>query len=168
MLPLTEKIIRDSFVNASRKEVSDLTLPAGFAALAWDTFDYLGWRDPKLPRRAYLFIPSVDGGSDAGVVGVLLRQGDATPRQRAQCSWCQDVTLPNPVAFYSAKRAGDAGRKGDTVGTLICEDFQCSTNVRKLPPMAYLGFDAEAARLDRIVALQLHAAGFADVVQNGS
>jgi hypothetical protein len=163
MLTLTEKSVRDSFVNASRKEVSDLTLPVGFGGLPWDRLDYLGWRDPKMSRRAYLVVP-VDGG----VGGVLLRQGDATPRQRAQCSWCQDVTLPNPVVFYSAKRAGDAGRKGDTVGTLICEDFQCSTNVRTLPPMAYLGFDAEAARLDRIVALQLHAAGFVGAVINGS
>jgi hypothetical protein len=163
MLPLTEKLIRDSLVNASRKEASDLTLPAGFGARDWDRLDYLGWRDPKMSRRAYLVVP-VDGG----VASVLLRQGDATPRQRAQCSWCQDVTLPNPVVFFSAKRAGDAGRKGDTAGTLICEDFQCSSNVRKLPPMAYLGFDQEAARLDRIVALQLHALGFVDAVVNGT
>lgn len=160
MVPVTEKDIRAAFVNASRKEVNDLTLPAGFAALAWDKLDYLGWRDPKLARRAYVVVPT-----DDGLVGVLLRQGDATPRQRAQCSWCQDVTLPNPVAFYAAKRAGDAGRKGDTVGTLICEDFECSANVRKLPPMAYLGFDVHAAREDRIVALQLHAAAFADIVR---
>ena len=176
MFRLTEKDVRDSFVNASRKEVSDLTLPPGFPELDWPQLDYLGWRDPKMPRRAYLIVP-VDGGVGAGTgdgdgagdggtgaVGILLRQGEATPRQRAQCSWCQDVTLPNPVVFFSAKRAGDAGRKGDTVGVLICEDFQCSSNVRKLPPMAYLGFDREAARLDRIVALQLHAAGFADAV----
>ena len=164
MRPVTEKESRDSFVNASRKEVSDLTLPSGFPELDWEQLDYLGWRDPKMPRRAYLVVP-VDGtGAGAGVVGILLRQGEAVPRQRAQCSWCQDVTLPNPVVFYSAKRAGDAGRKGDTVGVLICEDFQCSSNVRKLPPMAYLGFDREAARRDRIVALQVHAAGFADTV----
>ena len=163
MLAITENVIRDSLLNASRKEVSDLTLPVGFASLAWDRLDYLGWRDPKMSRRAYLVVPV-----DDGVVGVLLRQCEATPRQRAQCSWCQDVTLPNPVVFYSARRAGDAGRRGDTVGTLICEEFQCSTNVRKLPPMAYLGFDAEAARLDRIVTLQLHAAGFADAVVRGT
>jgi len=163
MLPLIEKTLRDSFLNASRKEVSDLTLPVGFGAVDWDRMDYLGWRDPKMSRRAYLVVPVEDG-----IAGVLLRLGDAAPRQRAQCSWCQDVTLPNPVVFFSAKRAGDAGRKGDTVGTLICEDFQCSSNVRKLPPMAFLGFDQEAARLDRIVALQLHAAGFVDAVVNGT
>jgi hypothetical protein len=163
MLPLTDQTIRDSFVNASRKEVSDLTLPADFVALPWGDLDYLGWRDPKMPRRAYVVVPV-----DDGVAAVMLRQGEAVPRQRAQCSWCQDVTLPNPVVFYSATRAGDAGRKGDTVGTLICEDFQCSVNVRKLPPMAYLGFDQQAARLDRIAALQRHSAGFIGAVINGT
>ena len=168
MLQLNEKGVSDSFVNASRKEVSDLTLPARFAEIDWNQVDYLGWRDPRMSRRAYLVVP-VDGGAGAGagVVGVLLRQGEATPHQRAQCSWCQDVTLPNSVVFFSAKRAGDAGRKGDTVGVLVCEDFQCSSNVRKLPPMAYLGFDREAARRDRIVALQLHAAGFVEAVVAG-
>ncbi len=33
MLQLNEKGVRDSFVNASRKEVSDLTLPARFAEI---------------------------------------------------------------------------------------------------------------------------------------
>ena len=163
MLPLTEKELRAAFVNASRKEVNDVTLPPGFAESPWDRLDYLGWRDPKLARRASLVIPT-----DAGIVAVLLRRSDAAPRQRAQCSWCQDVTLPNPVVFYAAKRAGEAGRRGDTVGTLICEDFECSANVRRLPPMAYIGYDVEAARQDRIVALQLHAAAFADIVLTGS
>ena len=36
MRPLTEKAIRESFVNASRKEVSDLTLPEGFGDIDWD------------------------------------------------------------------------------------------------------------------------------------
>jgi hypothetical protein len=162
MLIPSEKDIRASFVNASRKEVSDLTLPAGFAQLNGETLDYLGWRDPKLARRAYVVIPTADG-----LVGVLLRQAEATARQRAQCSWCQDITLPNPVVFYSAKRGGAAGRNGDTVGTLICEDFECSANVRSAPPVAYLGFDVDAAKLDRIEALRQHSAGFADVVVKG-
>jgi hypothetical protein len=164
MLPLTEKEIRASFVNASRKEVTDLSLPPRFAELDWDAMEYLGWRDPKQAKRAYVVIP-VQGG---GVAGALLRQGEATTRQRAQCSWCEDVTLPNPVAFYSARRAGAPGRNGDTVGTLICEGFECSANVRKAPPVAYLGFDIQAAKLANMRALREHAAAFVDVVLNGS
>jgi hypothetical protein len=155
MLAVSDTTIRASFINASRKEVSDLTLPTTFAEIAWDKLDYLGWRDPKIARRSYIVVPVGDE-----VIGVMLRQAEASPRARAQCSWCQDITLPNDVVFYAAKRAGAAGRKGDTVATLICQDFECSKNVRKLPPVAYLGFDVEAARLDRIETLRERAAAF--------
>jgi len=159
MLILSEKNIRASFVNASRKETTDITLPTGFAELDWDRLDYLGWVDPKMARRAHVVIPV---GGD--VVGITLRQAEASPRSRAQCSWCQDITLPNDVVLYSAKRAGNAGRNGNTVGTLICQEFQCSTNVRKLPPVAYLGFDVEAARDQRMLTLRERAAAFAATV----
>jgi hypothetical protein len=159
MLSLDEGTIRASFVNTTRKEVSDLTLPTDFSELDWDRLDLLGWRDPKLAKRAYVVVPTADGP-----VGVLLRQAEARPRDRAQCSWCQDVRLPNDVVLYTAKRAGAAGRKGDTVGVLVCESFQCSHNVRKPPPVAYLGFDVEAARQERIRTLQERSAGFAAAV----
>lgn len=157
MLPISEKTLRASFVNASRKETADLTLPANLDTIDWDGLDYLGWRDPKIGRRAYVVVPTLDGD----LVGILFRQAEASPRSRAQCSWCQDVKLPNDVVFYSAKRSGKAGRNGNTVGTLVCQDFQCSRNVRKTPPLAYEGYDVEAARLQRIEDLQLRAAAFA-------
>jgi len=160
MLPLTQQQIRSSFVNASRKEISDLALPLDFAEISWDKLDYIGWRDRKAPKRAYAVIP-VDGD----LVGILFRQAEATPRTRAQCSWCQDVNLTNEVVFYGAKRAGDAGRKGDTVGTLICADFGCSKNVRMLPPVAYVGFDVEAARQKRILELRERVQSFAREVR---
>lgn len=167
MLPLTEKVLRASFVNATRKEVSDLTLPAGFPDLDWDALDVLGWRDRKYERRAYVVAVPFDD-PDGEPVGLLLRQAEATPRTRAQCSWCQDVTLPNPVVFYSARRAGPAGRSGSTVGTLVCQDFECSANVRRLPPLAYVGFDREAARDERVETLRRRAFGFAEAVLRGS
>jgi hypothetical protein len=156
VLPLTEREIRESFVNASRKEVSDLTLPPSFDETVWDDLDYLGWRDPKMARRSYIVVP-VDGVP----VGVVLRQAEASPRRRAQCTWCQDVTLPNDVVLYTAKRAGSSGRNGNTVGTLICDEFQCSKNVRRTLPPAYLGFDVDAAREERIVTLRVRAERFA-------
>jgi hypothetical protein len=156
VLPLTAREIRESFVNASRKEVSDLTLPPSFDETVWDDLDYLGWRDPKMARRSYIVVP-VDGVP----VGVVLRQAEASPRRRAQCTWCQDVTLPNDVVLYTAKRAGASGRNGNTVGTLICDEFQCSKNVRRTLPPAYLGFDVDAAREERIVTLRVRAERFA-------
>lgn len=163
MLALDPASIRASFVNASRKEVSDLILPTGFSELDWDRLDYLGWRDPKASRRAYLVVPF-----DDGPVGIMLRQAEASTRSRAQCSWCQDVELPNDVAFYSARRAGADGRKGDTVGTLICAEFQCSANVRRRPSMASMGFDPDEVRKSRIAELRERAASFAFVVQHGT
>jgi hypothetical protein len=162
MQSIDEKTLRAAFVNASRKELSDMTIPE-LDGLDWSNLDYLGWNDQRNDRRAYLVLPT-----DDGPVGVLLKQAEASPRTRAQCSWCQDVKLPNDVVFYSAKRAGDAGRKGDTVGTLLCQHFECSVNVRRLLPPAYLGFDAEAARDERIATLRDRAAGFAFTVMHGS
>lgn len=102
-------------------------------------------------------MPSLDGDP----IGILLRQAEASPRSRAQCSWCTDVTLPNDVVLFTARRSGAAGRAGNTVGTLICQDFECSHNVRKTPPLAYEGYDVEAARTRRIENLQVRAASFA-------
>jgi hypothetical protein len=162
MLALDEKTIRASFVNASRKEVGDITLPPDFDDIDWDRIDYLGWCDRKFARRAYIVVP-VDGR----FVGILLKQADGSARSRPQCSWCEDVRLPNDVVLYVARRGGAAGRNGDTVGTLICAEFQCSANVRKNPPMAYIGFDVEAAREKRIATLRERAGAFATgILQN--
>jgi len=163
IFPVTEKALRASLVNASRKEASDLTLPADFDDLDWDALDLLGWRDPKLSRRAYAIVQTLDDD----LVGILFKQAEASPRSRAVCTWCQDVRLPNDVVFYSAKRPGAAGRNGDTVGTLVCQDFQCSQNVRRNPPLAYEGYDLEAARRQRIDNLRLRAASFADGLVSG-
>lgn len=155
MRPIDERGIRASFRNASRKEVSDLNLPAGFAELDFDRLDYLGWTDPKFPRRAYV-ITEVD----EGFAGVLLQQAEQRLAARAQCSWCEDVTLRNDVQLFTARKAGAAGRKGDSVGTLVCANFGCSANVRRLPPLAYEGFDRELARDMRMLRLGEHVRAF--------
>jgi len=162
MLSLTERDIRASFINASRKEVSDLTLPAGFSDLDWDRLDYLGWSDPKLARRAYVIV-EVDGRP----AGLLLQRAEQRTAARAQCSWCNDVTLRNDVQFFAARKAGPAGRKGDTLGTLVCANFACSDVVRRLPPLAYEGYDREAARDERIRRLGENVRAFARALGAG-
>ncbi|ANF30660.1 translation elongation factor [Leifsonia xyli] len=161
MIPLTENQIRSSFVNASQRERKEATLP-DLAQLRFDDLDYLGWRDRKQPALGYV-VAVVDGEP----VGVLLRLADGRIRSRPQCSWCEDVHLPNDVVFFIAKRAGKAGRNGNTLGTLVCADFQCSANVRKRPPTAYVGFDVEAARQQRIDALREHVDAFVRRVMDG-
>lgn len=160
MRPIDERTLRASFINASRKEVSDLTLPPGFADLDTSTLDYLGWVDPKLPRRSYV----VAWVGDV-LTGVILQRAEQRVIARAQCSWCEDVTLRNDVQLYVARKAGPAGRKGDTIGTLVCTEFGCSKNVRVLPPLAYDGYDRELAREMRIVKLQEHVAAFIAAVK---
>jgi hypothetical protein len=157
MLPLTEKTIRASFTNATRKEAASLTLPADFDAIEWDRLDFLGWRDPKFERRAYVVAPSIDGDP----MGIVLRHPGAASRKKAQCSWCNDTSIPNPVVMYIAKRSGDAGRGGNTAGALVCEDFQCSRNARRPPIPWYENFDVETERLRQIEELQLRVAAFA-------
>src|SRR5665213_1808038 len=113
MLSFTEKDLRTSFINASLRERKNLALPPNLAGIAWDKCDYLGWRDPKVPNVGYVVV-ELDGAP----VGILLRQSDGRMHSRPQCSWCEDVQLPNDVVLYSVKRVGQAGRDGNTVGTL--------------------------------------------------
>ena len=155
MRTLTERDIRASFINASRKEIATLSLPTGFAEVDFDRLDFLGWSDAKYPRRAYI-VADIDGTP----TGALLQRAEQRVLARAQCSWCDDVTLRNDVQFFAARRAGAAGRRGDTIGTLACSDFGCSHNVRLLPPLAYEGYDRETARELRILRLQEHIAAF--------
>jgi len=155
MRPIDERAVRASFRNASRKEASSLTLPPNFDELDFEQLDYLGWFDPKMPKRAYV-IADVDGE----FIGVLLQRTEQRTARRAQCSWCDDTTLRNDVQFFSARKAGSAGRNGDTIGTLICENFGCSANVRKLPPLAYEGYDRELAREMRMLRLHEHVTAF--------
>ena len=130
--------------------------------MRWDDLDYFGWRDRKQPAVGYV-VAEIDDVP----VGVLLRQADGRTRSRPQCSWCEDVHLPNDVVFFIAKRAGKAGRNGNTLGTLVCAEFECSANVRKRPPTAYVGFDVEAARQRRMDALREHVQTFVRRVQDG-
>ncbi|MCE4027426.1 MULTISPECIES: FBP domain-containing protein [unclassified Microbacterium] len=156
MLPIDERAIRASFRNASRKEASSMTLPPEFGASDFPQLDFLGWSDPKMPRRAYVVAHRDDGSP----VTVLLQQAEQRTSARAQCSWCEDVTLRNDVQFFAARKAGPEGRNGNTLGVLICANFGCSANVRRLPPLAYEGYDREAAREQRILRLQQHVQGF--------
>ena len=161
MFSFTEAQLRASFLNVSQRERQNIVLPE-LGGIRWDDLDYLGWRDRKQPQLGFVVV-DLDGAA----AGVLLRQAERSPRTRAQCSWCEDVQLPNDVVFFSAKRAGAAGRDGNTLGTLVCANFECSANVRKQPPMAYLGFDVAAERLRRMTALREHAQEFVRRIRDG-
>jgi len=163
MLPLTASTVRSSFINVSTRERSALVIPTDLASRDWDRLDLFGWRDAKSPLLGFV-VAEVDGEP----VGLQLRQAEQPMRSRPQCAWCADVTLPNDVVFFSARRTGRAGRAGNTVGTLLCAGFECSRNVRRLDPPAYLGHDVEAARDRRIGALRAHVDTFFRDLRDGS
>nr|WP_269936555.1 FBP domain-containing protein [Arthrobacter sp. HY1533] len=163
MLPMTEKQIRSSFLNASQRERNNLNLPENFEALNWEDLDFVGWRDRKYQTLGYV-IAWVDGATR----GILFREVEGKTRSRAQCSWCNDVTLPNDVAYFTAKRSGASGRNGNTVATLMCSRFECPANVRRHEPPAYVGFDATAARAERMAGLQAQVRTFMDKMMLGS
>ncbi|NAZ84482.1 FBP domain-containing protein [Kineococcus sp. R8] len=146
MNPLTEKQIRSSFVNASRREAAQATLP-DLARLDVDRLDLLGWRDRRVPAAAYVVLEL-----DSVLTGVLLRAGTPprTPR-RTLCAWCQDLASTD-ATLYVARRAGADGRAGNSVGTLICTGFDCSAHVRRPPVGAELGTagDADADLLEAV------------------
>ncbi|WP_263117954.1 FBP domain-containing protein [Cellulomonas sp. RIT-PI-Y] len=141
MHALSDQQIRTSFVNASRREAAHATLP-DLGSLDWDRLDYLGWRDRRAPLSSY-----VVGEVDGELVGVLLRAAERTgKRRKAVCGWCEDVVATEDVGLYVARRAGAPGRRGDTIGTLLCSDFLCSQNVRRTPTRTEAGNASEEER----------------------
>lgn len=129
MQPLSAEEIRRSFVNSSKSLVKAMTLPRGFTELPWDSLDYLGWRDPKAPNRAYLVVRR-----DSEVIGVALNtQATGKPRRgTGLCDLCNTAHQVTDVALFAARRAGSAGRDGNTVGLYICADLGCSLYLRGL------------------------------------
>ncbi|WP_346623840.1 FBP domain-containing protein [Blastococcus montanus] len=98
----------------------------------WAEQDVLGWRDPTAPLRGYL-VAEVDGEP----VGIAVRAADSSMSSRtaAMCLPCETAQTGNGVSLFTARRTGEAGRNGNTVGTYICADLRCSQRVRtEIPP----------------------------------
>ncbi|GAA1742271.1 FBP domain-containing protein [Luedemannella helvata] len=129
MEPVTEEQIRAAMVNCSRGEAADMTLP-DLKKINWAETDYFGWRDPRSRLRGFLV-----HWRDDRLVGVVLRAPDSGVRRpAAMCLLCESVRQSNEIALFTARKAGASGRKGDSVGTYICADLDCSRQVRATPP----------------------------------
>lgn len=126
MEPLTEQEIRAAFVNCTKGEAKRLSVPRDLADRPWQDLDYLGWRDPQAPDRAYL-VTVLDGGPRA----VQLRAGARgfSQTRKSMCSMCL-TTHTGGVSLMVAPKAGKAGQQGNSVGAYICDDLACSLYVR--------------------------------------
>jgi len=128
MRPIGESEIRTSFVNCSKGEALRLGLPRDLAELPWADLDFLGWRDPGAPDRGYLVAERGER-----LLGVSLRTASSGGRgftARSICAICKTTRTGGGVALLSARRAGESGRNGNTVGQYICSDLACSLYVR--------------------------------------
>ncbi|CCQ13434.1 putative uncharacterized protein [Rhodococcus sp. AW25M09] len=126
MEPISERDIRSSFVNSSKGDANRLTLPNAFELVPWDDLDFLGWVDPKLIGKSYLVVPQHDG-----LRGVALRYKPGGPRTAQMCSICLTTHANGGVSLMAAAKAGESGRRGNTVGTYLCSDLACSLYARK-------------------------------------
>ncbi|MFI0960127.1 FBP domain-containing protein [Streptomyces sp. NPDC021080] len=127
MRPLTEQDIRTSFINCSRGEAKRLATPRDLDERPWGDLDFLGWRDPGAPDRSCLV-----SERDGSLVGVTLRLPSSRRGfpHRSMCSLCLTTHPGGGVSLMTARKAGAAGREGNSVGIYVCEDLACSLYVR--------------------------------------
>jgi hypothetical protein len=158
---MTEQQVRRSFVNCSKGEANTVTLPRDLAGLPWDQLEVLGWRDPKAPLRGYLVVQR-----EGRPVGIALRAAESrmSARRSVMCLLCQSTQSGDAVSLFTARRAGEAGRNGNTVGTYVCADLGCAGRVRtEIPPWLRERDPAEVGE-ERAAELRQRVADFLDAV----
>ncbi len=131
MQPLTEDHVRSALVNATADERARLAVPMSFVLADWDHLDFLAWPDPTNRGRGYIVIEQ-----DGAAIGVVVRAASGARSHAAMCNMCHTMQPGNQVALFTARRAGDDGDRGDSVGTYMCADLGCHENVRLAAPLA--------------------------------
>ncbi|MEU6225767.1 FBP domain-containing protein [Streptomyces sp. NPDC047042] len=126
MEPLTEQEIRAAFVNCTKGEARRLAVPHDLADRPWEDLDFLGWRDPQAPDRAYL-VTELDGRPTALALRASAPAFGQT--RRSLCSMCL-TSHTGGVSLMVAPKAGKAGKQGNSVGAYICDDLCCSLYLR--------------------------------------
>ncbi|MCX4966153.1 FBP domain-containing protein [Streptomyces sp. NBC_00654] len=127
MRAVSEREIRASFVNCSKGEAQRLPLPRDLDERRWDDLDFLGWRDLSAPDRSYI-VTELRGA----LIGITLRfpSHQRGFLHRSMCSVCLTTHPGNGVSLMTARKRGQAGRDGNSVGIYLCTDLDCSLYVR--------------------------------------
>lgn len=131
MLALTEDQVRAALVNATPDERARFAAPLSLVLADWDHLDFLAWTDPEFRGRGYVVVEH-----DGVPTGVVLRAASGARPRAAMCNLCHTMQPGNQVALFTARRAGEAGERGDSVGTYMCADLGCHDNVRLAAPLA--------------------------------
>ena len=128
MKSLDQSDIKRALVNVTQSERAAVAFEQPYADIPWQVLDFYGWRDPKKPQLGYLVREQGDR-----LVGVAVRAPETRMSfgRKAMCTICRAVDTANSIALFAARRAGPAGRKGDTVGTYICAGLDCSAQLRR-------------------------------------
>jgi FBP C-terminal treble-clef zinc-finger len=161
MKPLSEQEIRAAFVNCTKGEAKRLSVPRDLAERPWDDLDFLGWRDPQSPERAYL-VAILDDRPKA----LQLRCPSPASWQirRGMCSVCL-TSHTGGVSLMVAPKARQAGQQGNSVGTYMCSDLACQETVRLGRPAAPSEVLPSVQELERIEGLARRTRAFvADVL----
>lgn len=167
MDPLTEAQIRRSMANCSRGEATKMSLPANLnadAAIAWDRLDFLGWRDPKAPLRAYIVTWRL-----GEPVGIALRVADSPKARRvsSMCGLCRATRQGGSVSLFTARRARSDSRDWNSVGTYVCNDLGCSRNARLEKATADTQLDGTLTVGERVAGVRARLDRFLDEVLHG-
>ncbi len=121
--------LRRAFINSSRSKMASVSLPAPWPPPQAEDLDFVGWIDPKAPRRAYLVIgpETVD---ELTCIELRVPSATASRKRQTMCDLCQTTDAPDGSLLMVAPRAGSRGRSGDAVGLYMCTDFACSLRAR--------------------------------------
>ncbi|WP_424534311.1 FBP domain-containing protein [Sphaerisporangium viridialbum] len=131
MRPMTREEVRGAIVNLDQTE-KRVRLPAWFDDAPWHQIDYLGWRDLRAPKRAYLVTEA-----DDQALGVLLRQApnEAAHGSRAMmCDLCRFTRRFNEVSLFTARRPSrDKRERLNALGLRLCTDLDCAVKMHPKP-----------------------------------
>jgi hypothetical protein len=127
MEALTESDLRSSFINCSKGEAKRMPIPRDLDDRPWADLDFLGWSDPSFPGRCYLVFPT-----DDRLIGVALRRETNASVRAQMCSVCMTAHGRGGVSLMNAGKAGESGRRGNTIGIYMCADLACSLYARRI------------------------------------
>ncbi|AZP21937.1 FBP domain-containing protein [Streptomyces aquilus] len=160
MRSLTEHDIRNAFVNCSKGEAKRLAVPRDLDERPWDDLDFLGWRDPGAPDRSYLV---TERRGRPVALSMRLASAHRGFLHRSMCSLCLTTHPGGGVALMTARKAGAAGRDGNSVGLYMCSDLACSLYVRgKKVPQSTLRIEESLTLEEQIARTTGNLSAFLD------